>query len=64
VSGQRHGPTALTPRNDTLPTVREAVWYLGSIWCAKNSALSGFDPGTLQIVARRYTDWAIPVEIN
>jgi len=63
--GKRHGPAALPLRNDTLPTVREAVWYIGPVRkCAKNSALPGFDPQTLQLVAIRYPNWAIPVEIN
>jgi hypothetical protein len=35
VSDQRHGPAALPPRNDTLPTVREVVPRAGLKVCEK-----------------------------
>ena len=63
MDGQRHVPT-------TLP--REKTWYrrlyrkLGGLQSRprrvrKISLPPGFDPRTVQPVASRYTDWAIPV---
>jgi hypothetical protein len=55
---QRHAPAALTP-GKTI--VQEARWAPGPIWTgAENSPPPGFDPQTVQPVASRYTDWAIP----
>jgi hypothetical protein len=40
----------------------EAGWTPGPVWTgAENLASTGFDPWTVQPVASRYTDWAIPV---
>jgi hypothetical protein len=50
VGGQRHAPAALPP----VPIVQEAGWVL------KISPQPWFDPRTVQLVASRYTDWAIP----
>ena len=44
------------------PIVQEAGWAPGPVWtCAENLAPPpGFDPRTVQPVASRYIDWAIP----
>jgi hypothetical protein len=46
-----------------LPIVHEGVWDSGKVWTgAENLALPpGFDPRTVQPVASRYTDCAIPI---
>ena len=49
VGGQHHAPAALPPGKYPVPIVQEAGW-----------APPGFDPRTVQPVASRYTDWAIP----
>ena len=47
-----------------VPTVYESVWDPGPIWTgAENFAPPGFDPRTVQPVASRYTDWAIPAHV-
>ena len=43
-----------TPGKDPVPIVQEAGWAPGP----ENLAQPGFDPGTVQPVASRYTDWA------
>ena len=50
-----------TAGKDPVPIVEEAGWAPGPVWTgAENLAPSpGFDPGTVQLVASRYTDWAI-----
>jgi hypothetical protein len=61
VSGQHHAPAAFTPRKDPVPTVQEAGWAPEPVWIgAENLASPGFDPRTFQLVASRYTDYAIP----
>jgi hypothetical protein len=67
VLGARRGwvvsttPRPLYPGKDPVRIVQEAGWAPGSVWtCAKNLALPGFDPQTIQPVASRYIDWAIP----
>ena len=42
-------PARFTPGKDSVPILQEAGW-----------APPGFDPRTVQPVASRYTDWAIP----
>jgi hypothetical protein len=65
VGGQRHVPAAFTPGKDPLPIVQEAGWAPGSVWAgAENLAPPGFDPRTVQPVASRYIDWAIPVPVE
>ena len=55
-----------TPRKDPVPIVQEAGWSPGPVWTgAENLAPPpGFDPRTVQPVASRYTDWAIPEFVN
>jgi hypothetical protein len=60
VGGQRHAPAALPP-GEWLGTNSIGGWVgprAGLVGC-ENPAPSGFDPRTVQLVARRYTDWAI-----
>jgi len=62
VGGQRHDPAALPPGKTRYPTYRK----LGGPQCSservrKPSPPPGFDPRTVQPVASRYTDCAIPV---
>ena len=48
-----------TPGKDPVPIVQEAGWTPGPVWTgAENLAPPGFDPRTVQPVARRYTDGA------
>ena len=50
MGGQRHAPVrSLTPGKRA-----------GLDWCGKFPPPPGFDPRTVQPVASRYTDWAIP----
>ena len=65
VGGQRHAPAALPPGKTRYSTYRrlggpqgqsERVWNI--------SPEPGFDPRTVQPVASRYTDWAIPAYIT
>jgi hypothetical protein len=45
---------------DPVPIVQEAGWAPGPVWkVLKISPPPGFDPRTVQLVASRYTDWAI-----
>jgi hypothetical protein len=61
VDGQRHVPAALLPGETRHP-------FYGRVGgpqdrsgpMRKISAPLGFDPRTVQPVASRYTDWAIP----
>ena len=54
-------PARFTPGKDPVLIVQEAVWAPGPIWTgAKTSPPPAFDPRTVQPVASRYTDWAIP----
>jgi len=48
----------LTPGKDPVPIVQEVGWAPGLVWTdAENLVpLPGFDPRTVQPVARRYTD--------
>ena len=61
VGGQRHAPAALTPGKTRYPLYRRLGGPQGRsrrMW--KISPLPGFDPRTVQPVASRYTDCAIP----
>jgi hypothetical protein len=59
--GQHHALAAFTPGKEPVPIVEEAGWAPEPVWIgAENLALPGFDPLTLQSVASRYTDYAIP----
>jgi hypothetical protein len=61
VCGQHHAPAALTPGKDPVPIVQEAGWAPAPVWIgAENLASPGFDPRTVQPVASRCTDYAIP----
>ena len=61
VGGQSHTPAALHPGKTRYPLYR---WLGGpqgqSGRVRKILPPPGFDPGTFQPVASRYTDWAIP----
>ena len=60
VGVQLHAPAALPPGNDPVPTVQEAGWAPGPVWTgAENLASTGIRSRTVQLVASRYTDWAI-----
>jgi hypothetical protein len=64
VSGQHHAPAAFTPGKDPVPIVQEAGWAPEPVWIgAENLVPPGFDPPTLQPVASRYTDYAIPAPL-
>ena len=58
VGGQRHAPAALLPKETRYPP------YVGPRagleGCGKSRPPPGFEPRTVQPVASRYTDWAIP----
>ena len=62
VRGQRHAPAALYPSGKTrYPLYRRLAGPQGP--CGQVRKISpppGFDPRTVQPVASRYTDWAIP----
>ena len=54
-------PGRCTPAKDPVPIVQEAGWVQGrSGRVQKISPPLEFDPCTVQPVASRYTDWAIP----
>ena len=63
VGGQRHAPAAaLPPGNTRYLLYRRLGGPQGrSGRLRKISPPPGFDPQTVQPVASRYTDWAIPV---
>jgi hypothetical protein len=61
VSGQLHGPAVLPPGNAQYPLYRRLggpQGRSGRLW--KISPPPGYDPLTVQPVASRYTDYAIP----
>ena len=50
-------PGHFTPRKDPVPIVQEAGCATAPVWTgAENLTPPGFDPGTFQPVASRYTD--------
>jgi hypothetical protein len=60
VGDQRHAPAALPPEMTQYPLYRRLGRPQGrSGRVLKISPPPGFDPRTVQLVARRYTDWAI-----
>ena len=62
VGGQRHAPAVLPPGKTRYPLYRRLGGSQGqSGRVRKISPPKGFDPRTVQPVASRYTDWAIPV---
>jgi hypothetical protein len=61
VGDQRHAPAALPPRMTRYPLYRKLGRPQGrSGRVRKISPKPGFDPRTVQPVASRYTDYAIP----
>ena len=61
VVGQRHAPAALPSGKTRYPLYRRLggpQGRSGRVW--KILPPPGFDPRTVQPVASRYTDWAIP----
>ena len=64
VCGQYHAPAALPPGKTRYPLCMRLGRPQGrSGRVRKNSPPPGFDPQTVQPVASRYTDWAIPAPI-
>ena len=64
VGGQRHAPAALLPGKTRYPLYRRLGGPQGrSGRVQKILPIPGFDPRTVQHVASRYTDWAIPAHI-
>ena len=65
VRGQRHAPAALTPGKTRCPLYMRLGRPQGrSGQVRKISPLPGFVPRTVQPVANRYTDWAIPAHLK
>ena len=66
VGGQHHAPAALPPGKDPVPIAQEAEWATGPVWTVAENLASppAFDPRTVQPVASRYTDSAIPAHSN
>ena len=61
VGGQHHAAAAFTHGKDPVPIVQEAVWAPGPVWMGvENLAPPGVDPRTVQPIAIRYTDYALP----
>jgi hypothetical protein len=61
VDGQRHASAALPPGKNRYHRIGGWVGpRAGLDGCGKSLPQPGFDPRTVQPVARRYTDWAIP----
>ena len=61
MGGRRHGPAALPLGKIRYPLSRRLGGPQGlSGQVRKISLPTGFDPRTVQPVASRYTDWAIP----
>ena len=61
VGGQHHAPAALPSAKTRYPLYRRLGKPQGrSERVRKISPPQGFDPRTFQLVASRYTDWAIP----
>jgi len=61
LGGQRHTPAALPPRKARYPLYRRLGGTQGRFGQERKiSPPPGFDSQTVQPVARRYTDYAIP----
>jgi hypothetical protein len=59
--GQPHAPAALPPAMTWYPLYRRLGMPQGRYrWVLKIFPPPGFDPRTVQFVASRYTDYAIP----
>jgi hypothetical protein len=64
VGGHRHDPAALPPGKTGYPLYRKLDWPQGrSGRVRKISPPPGLDTRTVQPVAIRYTDWAIPAAL-
>ena len=64
VGGERQAPVALFPGMLRYPLYRRLRGPHGRSGRVRNiSPPLGFDPRTVQPVASRYTDWAIPIHI-
>ena len=65
VGGQRHAPAALPPEMTRYPLYRRLGRPQGrSVRVLKISPRPGFDPRIVQLVASRYTDYAVPAHRN
>ena len=65
VAGQRHAPAALPLGKTRYPLCKSLGGPQGrSGQVRKISLPPGFNPRTVQPVASRYTDWAIPPNID
>jgi hypothetical protein len=70
LDGYRHAPASLhppppshPPERDPVPNVQEAGWASGPVWTgAENPLQLTIDPRTVQSVASRYTNCAIPAQ--
>jgi len=60
MGGQRHAPTALPPGKTRYTLYRRLGGPQGRFGRVRNSPPRGFDPRTVQPVAIRYIDCAIP----
>jgi len=66
VGGQRHVPAALPPGKTRYPLYRRLDGpqsRSGQVRKISPPPSVGFDPRTVQLVASRYTDYAIPASI-
>jgi hypothetical protein len=65
VGGQHHAPAALPPGMTRYPLYRKLGASQGrSGRVRKILPPPGFDPRTVQLVASRYTDWAIAAQAS
>jgi len=65
VGGQRHAPATLLLGKSRYPLYTRLGGPQGrSARVHKISPPPGFDPRTIQPVASRYTDWAIPAKVH
>jgi len=60
VGGQRDTSGLFKPRKDPVPTEQEAASASGPVSTGEDNLAppTGFDPGTVQTVVSRYTDYA------
>ena len=62
MGGQRHASAALPREREPVPILQEVGWVPGPVLTGvENLSPLEFEPRTFQIVASRYTDYAIPV---
>jgi hypothetical protein len=65
VGGQRHAPAALPPRKTQYRSYRRLGRPQGRFGrVRKISPSPDFEPSTVQLVANRYTDCAIPARFQ